>query len=331
MSLAIGMLGVTHPHAGERMRRLVECDRVSVVGSADPNPEAAEKARGDSRFSGVEWFATPERLLEHPDIQAVWVEGSPLENVELARKALLHNKHVLMEKPAGTDIGAFKEVLELARDRGKHFQMGYNFRYHTGMESILEAARSGILGDVFFVRGRMSTNKSGHLTRLPELVKYPGGTFYELACHYLDMYVSLLGRPRTVTGFMRNHYSEDPRCMDNTLVVFEYDRALAVLESSDMEINAQPLRRVEVYGTGGTIIMQPVEPPRIRLCLEEAAGSYEKGWQDVDVGDRPRYVGDLEEFLACIEDGKKPDYDSAHDLLVQEVLLEAVRGKEPPA
>jgi predicted dehydrogenase len=59
------------------------------------------------------------------------------------------------------------------------------------------------------------------------------------------------------------------------------------------------------------------------LCLEAPAGGYEAGWQTVDVGDRPRYVGDLAEFAHCIATGAPPRVSYDHDLLVHEVLLRA--------
>ena len=135
--------------------------------------------------------------------------------------------------------------------------------------------KSGFLGDIYAIRARIGT-VIGEASR-KELSCHRGGVFYELACHVVDQVVWLLGRPQKVTAFLRNETGVVPEFADNTLGVFEFERAMALVDTSAMETRPAA-RRFEVYGSRGSAIMGPVEPAtHIRLCLTEAQGGYGAG------------------------------------------------------
>ena len=123
----------------------------------------------------------------------------------------------------------------------------------------------------------MSTNNPA--ARREQINAHRGGIFYELAGHMLDQVIWILGKPNKTACFLRtDDYGTGERVegfADNTLGVFEFDRAIATVEIAAME--TQPTaRRYEVYGTAGSaIIVEPFEPgSRIRLCLAEATEEY---------------------------------------------------------
>ena len=199
--------------------------------------------------------------------------------------------------------------------------MGYQFRYTPAVERLRALVREGLLGDLFFFRARIGTSQSGYEQNRPELRRYPGGIFFELGCHVLDVAVDLLGSPERASPFLRTDFGDDPEFVDSALAVLEYARAMAVVESAAMEVDGFGARRIEVYGTGGTAILAPIYPCRsLRLSLDRDAPPYRQGWQDVEVEERPLFLQDLREFVACIH-GKAPEYSLDHDLAVQETLL----------
>ena len=112
--------------------------------------------------------------------------------------------------------------------------------------------------------------------------------------------------------------------VDNTAAVFEYPRALAILESTALEVDSGKSRRLEVYGTRGSAILEPLEPPALRLCLDEERDGYAKGWQTVPVEPRPRYVESLRAFVADIRGEKSPDRSLDHEFtLFRKLVLRA--------
>ena len=146
-------------------------------------------------------------------------------------------------------------------------------RFHAGFDRAFEAVRNGWLGDVYMVRGVMNTDLSDR-DRLP-LAQYKGGMMFELGCHMIDRMVALLGRPKEVRGWLRHDSSVNDTLADNTLAVFEYGHAHAVLSTAAR----MPF---EITGTNGAIVIAPIEPGnKIRVSMREARGPYKAGWQEV--------------------------------------------------
>ena len=99
---------------------------------------------------------------------------------------------------------------------------------------------------------------------------------------------------------------------------------MVTLESTASEVSTKESRRLEVYGTRGSVILEPLEPPALRLCLDEDRGGYVKGWQQVEVEHRPRYIDSLRALVADIRGEKAPDRSLDHEFMVQETVLRAV-------
>ena len=157
------------------------------------------------------------------------------------------------------------------------------------------------------------------------IATHKGGIHYDLGAHMLDQVVWILGRPGKVTAFLRSDGGVVPSFPDNTLAVYEFDRAMAFIEIAALE--TQPMaRRFEVYGTrGSAVVLEPFEPGgRVRLCLDEARDGYAQGEQIVEVeptGRQEAYGLELSHFLDVIAGRAEPDRGLDHELLVQETLL----------
>ncbi len=322
MKVKFAQYGILHSHAAGKAAVLKANPDVSFCGVYELDPSVRAARGAVEAYDGVNWFEAKEDMLDDASIAAIAVEGAIAQNLEFAREALERGKHVWLDKPAGDDWEKFQALVAMAREKGLLLQLGYMFRYNAGFRFILDWAKSGRLGDVFSVRGRMSTWVDDD--RREGLAVHKGGILFELLCHLMDIVVAVLGRPDRVTSFLRNERGTVPAFRDNTAAIFEYENALAIVESSALEVSAFPSRRFEVYGTRGSIVMEPLEPdPEVRLCLDEARDGFNKGWQTVPVEVEPRYVGSLRSMVAEIR-GRKPTVRSLdHELIVQETVLRA--------
>jgi predicted dehydrogenase len=320
--------GTKHGHGPDVLATMLANPDVEVTGVYEP--DAARRAElqrsGKPPWSKVRWYESPREFLDDPSIAAVASEGLNIESLAQTEEAVHAGKHVFYDKPAGDDWPRWARIVEMARRKQLHIQLGYMFRYHDGFSRIAEWSRSGFLGEVFSVRAHMSTNLTQEQRAV--IAEHDGGIFYDLAGHMLDQVVWLLGRPRRVTSFLQNVCSTSPNFRDNTLGVLEYDRALATVDIAAME--ARPMaRRFEVYGTRGSAIMEPFEPAdTVRLCLDEARGGFKAGVNIIKIQDRPRYAEPLAAFIKDVRGEKSPDRSLDHELLVQETLLRAT-GKLP--
>src|SRR5215212_6736522 len=269
--IRIGQIGTKHGHARGKWQALVGNQDIEAVGIWEPDPDARAAEQAAETYPGAHWCASVDVLLADPSVAAVAIEGRNDESLAMAQVAVEAGKHLWFDKPAGDDWPGFQRLMATARERGLYVQMGYMFRYQPGFQQLDEWAKSGLLGDVFAIRAHMSTWISEAARGV--IGVHRGGIFYDLAGHMLDQIVWQLGRPNRVTLFAGNDHTPGvPSFWDNTLGVFEFDRALAYVDIAAMEPRP-PARRFEVFGTRGTAITEPFDPGEtIRLTLTEPIG-----------------------------------------------------------
>jgi len=325
VKLKLAQFGISHDHAAGKAQVLQESDQVDFCGVFEPSPEVRATLGSNPVYADVHWFSSAAEVLADESILGIAAQGRVSENLSFARQALEHNKHVWLDKPAGDDLDEFRAVLDIARQKGLLVQLGYMFRYNAGFQAILDWANSGVLGEIFSVRARISSGPSDEKAwqRWDSRGEREGGIMFILACHLTDIIVALLGRPDRVTPLLHTIGEEFPWYRDNTIATFEYAKAMATLESSSLEVSSSASRRLEVYGTRGSAILEPLEPPTLRLCLDRDRDGYLAGWQDVPVENRPRYVESLRAFAADIRGEKQPDRSLDHEFTVQETVLRA--------
>ena len=327
MAIRVGQIGIGHAHAPGWTRALSESPQVEFVGIHEPDPETFAARSDNPAYAGVRWLSERE-LLDDPSVQAVFIETDIADNLRWARRALSAGKHISVDKPPSPSLSQLREVLDLAGSNGLHVNMGYMFRSNLAIQFAIEAARTGMLGEIFKVEAEIPSSDRGLDYRKvkAEMESYPGGMFFELGSHMFDLVVIVLGPPNKVTSILRrDYYQTDVQpFIDNAVAVLEYERSMAVVQMWTMEVNGFPHRRFEIYGTNGSIRIEPLEnPSKVHLCLAEPQGTYEAGWQTVEVGHRPRYVGDVAEFMEVVNGERPPRYAAAHDLAVHETLLRA--------
>ena len=321
--------GTKHGHAQGKLLALQRNKEVAFAGIYEPDPDRRRElqdAEDENAYAGVHWFESPAEILENQEIVAVASEGSNRESLEQTSSLLRAGKHVWYDKPAGDDWETWRAVVAEAEARRLCVQMGYMLRYHDGFERIASWARHGVLGDIFFARAHMSTHIPEDYRR--QIARdHRGGIMFDLGGHVLDQIVWLLGRPNKVTSFLRNDGVPIPGFADNTLAVFEFARAMAIIDIAALE-SRPTARRFEVYGSNGSaIILEPFEPGhQVRLCLEEPREGYSSGSHLLSIRGRSRqqlYELELEAFLAAVKGEQPPDRTLDHELLVQESLLRA--------
>ena len=315
-----GVLGTGHAHASGKYAVLRDSGVWELVGVCEPDEEWRSQHSSGGPFGDAQWV-TEDALLGDDSVRMIAIESEVPQLLELARKAIDAGKHIHLDKPAGACLREFKELLDEAERRELIVQMGYMYRHNEGFDLLRRAMREGWLGEVHYLHGTMNSSL-GPETR-ETLAFHPGGMVFELACHLLDLLVLLMGRPTKVTPFLRHDAPAQDSLADNAVVVLEFDRAVAVIESSAMEVGSRERRHFEVCGSKGSVVIQPLEAPEVRLFLAEATAGYEAGWQEVAVPFVGRYKLDLEELARCVRGELSFPYTKAHDYQVQETVLRA--------
>ena len=310
--IPIGFLGATYSHAPEKIKLAMTSPDWEFVGVC----ESSDTGRATCAKLGAKLISQDE-LFQRARVVAV--ESDVRDHAPHARLALKAGKHVHLEKPPATKLADMQAVVALARDRKLLLQTGFMWRYNPGFTALFEAVRQGWLGDVFLVRGYIANNLAP--ARRPEWAEFDGGSMFELGSHLVDATVRLLGKPKSVTPFLRQHGRFEDSLKDNNAAVLEYDRATAVLINTALQPGGTPPRSFEVLGTNGTATLAPLEPPALTLDLSKPAGPFKQGPQKVPMPAYQRYVADFAELADAVRGEHALSVSLDEELLVAETVL----------
>lgn len=103
------------------------------------------------QYGGV-LFESYREIVESDEIDALYVPLPPALHFKWAELALSRGKHVLVEKPATTNAGDSRRLVDLARANGLALHENYMFVYHKQLEEINQIVASGEIGDVRLYR-----------------------------------------------------------------------------------------------------------------------------------------------------------------------------------
>lgn len=314
-----GILGIQHSHLPGKLKAMRENPDYEVAAICEPN-EAIRKQRADNPlFQDLKWVSL-EDLLGDKSIDLIVFEGEVKDAVPFGKRALDAGKHLHLEKPPTNKLEPFREMIDLARQRDRRIQLGYLWRFHPGTDLALEAFRNGWLGEVYMIRATINSDRD--MAQRAVEARYPGGSMFELGGHVIDRIVAFWGKPGAVRPWLRHDTSIQDTVKDNTLALLEYPKSLAVVVSSSRD--PVPHRSFEVIGTGGSIMIDPMEPAiTARIQLRSAQGPYQKGSQEVKFPAQVRFVKDFEELARSIKTGTPLKYSYDHELALHETLLRA--------
>ncbi len=320
--IKVGQIGTQHAHASGKMDTVRKFPEIfDVVGVVEDDEEQKKRAASSKSYQDLTWM-TQEQFLNVTDLELVLVETDIDHLLPVAECCIAAGKHVHLDKPAGTSLPHFRKICAAADSKQLALQMGYMFRGNPAFRFLFQAVQEGWLGDVFQIHCEMS-KKVDDATRR-ELARYRGGAMFELGCHLIDAVVTIHGKPQAVTTFNRNTRPDFDNLMDNCLAVLSYDKAAATVKSAVCEVDGGRRRQFVVCGTLGTISILPLEPPQLTLTLEKQTATYAKGTQSVDLPKSTgRYDDELLHLAAVIRGEAHPEFNTAHDLAVQEVVLAA--------
>jgi predicted dehydrogenase len=313
-ALKAGLLGATHSHALEKCKLLLNGPDWQLIGAFEEDREA----RKNLADLGVKLLPRDE-LFERCEV--IMVESAVRDHARDAQLALESGHHVHVEKPPAATYHELKELIDLAAQKMRLLQIGYQWRYHPGFTKIFEAVKAGWLGDIYQVRA----TKNNFLPddRRSGWADFNGGGMFELGSHLIDPIIRLLGQPQNIQHTLRTKPPAKDELKDNNIVLFEFDHALALVMNATHQPNAHAHRSFEVCGTAGTATLRPIEPPILQLDLAKAAGPYKAGPQIVHLPAWSRYVGDFAELAAAVRGERHLAVTPAEELLVHECILRA--------
>jgi predicted dehydrogenase len=203
------------------------------------------------------------------------------------------------------------------------------YRYNPAVLRCLEHIKNGDLGEIYSINAEMSTFHGQKYKKW--LTNFNGGIMYILGSHLVDLIVYIMGEPKKIYSFLKHTGLDGVDFEDNNLSVLEYDKALARIFVSSVEVNGFGRRQFVVSGSKGTVNICPLERP-ITMTYSDtsiADKTYEDRKIVIPFEDHTadgRYDEMMQDLYAYIMGTKQNPFTYEHDYLVQKVLSEIVGG-----
>lgn len=319
--IKIGQIGIGHNHATALMSAVRKFPQLfDVVGYAEDKEEWIAQRGNQPAYQGLKRL-TVEEIIEQSD--AVLVETEVPDLTAYAKRCADAGKHIHMDKPAGGTYEEFSNLLQTAKEKNLVVQLGYMYRNNYGVRKCLELIKDGKLGEIYSINAEMSTYHTPEYKRW--LTTFDGGIMYILGCHLVDLILYILGEPKKITKFFKRTQLDGIDFADNNLVVMEYEKAIARVFVSSVEVNGWGRRQFFVSGSKGSIDIRPIEN-EIKVTysdLEIADTPYGDRKRVLDIQDIPpenRYDDMVQEFYDQIVNGTETSFTFEHELKLKKIM-----------
>ena len=284
-----------------------------LVACSDALSERVEEAK--SSFGFANGFTDWHELIEHPDVEVVFIAAPNMLHVELVEAAAAAGKAVFCEKPVGGTPEAVGRAAAATRRAGVPDGVGYNYRWAPLVRYVHELIEAGELGEITNYRGRFFSmygcNELGVNSWRFQLDEAGHGVTSDLLSHAIDLALMLLGPIERVVGTTHTFITERPRPREGAshyglgsasdprdpvtnedyagmLCTFR-SGARGTFEASRTIVGPESQMAFDVYGTRGAASWDLERLNELRLYrLTEDPGS---GYTTVRGGDRFAHHG----------------------------------------
>ncbi|WDR07493.1 Gfo/Idh/MocA family oxidoreductase [Devosia rhodophyticola] len=194
--IGLGMASRPHAHALLALR-----DQIETLHAFSPS---AGRRAAFAEAHGLPIVDNIETIFNDPRVDAVLVLTPPHTHLELVQMAVAAGKHVLLEKPLDISISRAEQLVADAEAGGITLGVVLQNRFRPAAQALKKMLSEGTLGQVVHVSARTNYWRPQSYYEEPgrgTFARDGGGVLLTQAIHNLDLMISLIGTPETVTGY----------------------------------------------------------------------------------------------------------------------------------
>ncbi len=315
--VGFGWMGMAHSRSAARIASLFpERDfDTQLVICGDNVSERREQAVDGFGFASAssDW----ESVVDHPDVDVVYVTAPNMMHEEIATAAAKAGKAVFCEKPVGGTPDQTVRIEAAARAAGVITGVGYTYRGAPLVRHAKNLIDSGALGEITNYRGRFFSMYGADPMGLLSwrfLVDEAGyGVSSDILSHSVDLATMLVGPITRVSGTMETFIKDRPLPKaggthydrgtpgDPTGAVTNEDYAAAMVtfangargtfESSRAIIGPESQMAFDIYGTKGALRWNLETMNELDVFIVDESDTAPRGYTKVYAGDRYPYHG----------------------------------------
>jgi predicted dehydrogenase len=261
----VGLIGCGHI-AETYFRAHKYFNNFKIIKCADILDSASKKCA--SKY-GIESLSV-KKLLNDKEIEIILNLTIPKAHYEVAKKALLHNKHVYSEKPMAINLNQGKELVKLAKKRKLFIGNAPDTFLGGGNQKSKEIIEKNLIGKINLGNAIFAFPgvQSYHPNPEPWFAQKEGGPVIDMGPYYLTALVNLLGPAKEVSGSMMRGVKKriigiGPKkgkkfkvnCPTTYLSTIVFKNKTIIRLTLSFDVIAHQRNHIEFYGKKGSMIV----------------------------------------------------------------------------
>ena len=300
MAVKWGVLGTANIARGctiPGMKGAKNCELYAIAGRSEKKVNDYKEEFGFKKA-----YVGYDRLLEDPDVQAVYI---PLPNhlhKEWVMKALKAGKNVLCEKPLALNAEDVKEMFDTAKENNVVLMEAFAYLHSPYVASLKADLKSGTIGDVDYIETAFLTQ--GYVEDIRIHKETGGGAVYDLGCYCTTMILSM-------TDSEPEYVKAEAEFNDNgvdafTSAIMKFKNGVRAAFTVGMVFppgTDARQDRLYIHGSKGTISSDVEYNQTGELCYTITSEGKET-LRKISV--KQNYTLETEQLGRCIENGEEP-------------------------
>jgi len=257
---------------------------------------------------------TIDDIFKNQNIQAVVIASAANTHKDLAEKALINNKDVLIEKPFCLSLSDALILSKLAKKQNRILMVGHLLNYHNAFLKMKELIKEGKIGKLKNIRAHRLA--LGTIRSLESVV-------YDLAAHDISMILSIMQEsPLEINGHSIHHSSNIGP--DAVSVKLSFKTGTTALINCDWMCPYKE-HKFSVIGSKGSLIFDDSQKWSKKLYYNPSTINPDNSINMAPI----KYIilqeneplkNELEEFISCIQSRKNPLTDHIEAVSVQNIM-----------
>jgi xylose dehydrogenase (NAD/NADP) len=258
-------------------------------------------------------------VINHPDINAIYIPLANEEHTEVALKAIAQKKHVLIEKPMALTKQEVESITEAGKDNNVIVMEGFMYVFHPQFDFVLDFINSGKLGKIQYAHSMFSFPiQPARFYRINRSMQDGGGAFWDIgpyAIHTLRQVIKGHIKQVNATAKMNSHQAD----MSASGILEFTDQRRATF---DISFECTRRSEFEIFGDQGRLKCHTVWQHE----NDEAIISYELDGsvpvvEKIQKGNH--FDLEINHFVECILNNKESNKLSINDAIQQAATMEA--------
>jgi predicted dehydrogenase len=318
----LGMVGLGY-WGPNLLRNFTQLDGCRMKTCCDLEEDTLKRLK--AQYTDIETTSDYESLLNDAEIQAVVLAVSAVKHYELAKLAILHNKHVFVEKPLTLNVLHAEELVQLAQQNNVKLMVGHLMEYHPAVEKLKQMIQNHELGNIYYLYSQRV-----NLGR----IRKDENALWSLAPHDISIIMYLLeSEPIDVSARGQSYLQKGVEDVVFLNMVFP-DKIMAHVQLSWLD--PHKIRRTTIVGSEKMAVFDDMDPSEMIRVYNKGVnsgvgyGSFGESlslrFGDVTIP----YIKMVEplrlecqHFIDCIKNNKQPRSDGIDGLRVVKVLRAA--------